>query len=230
MSAYGPAFRHHRHVRAVLLSLAIHVLVVVALWPTPRTPAPPVEVARVEVPARDDIVVEVLELDDVRQGGGGGGHAAPTRAARSAVRAAPDAWQQVSIGMEVPGANGSGASGSGSGRGIGIGTGNGVRVPDDVPAPPPPPSVPEVRVRKARPAKLIHPSRDREVEDEADLFVARVTVDTDGDVVGARMVKTRPGARGDQAANAIWTFRYLPALDDDGRPITSTFDQQFQIR
>lgn len=92
------------------------------------------------------------------------------------------------------------------------------------------PSVPEVRVRKARPAKLIHPSRDREVEDEADLFVARVTVDTDGDVVGARMVKTRPGARGDQAANAIWTFRYLPALDDDGRPITSTFDQQFQIR
>ncbi len=96
-----------------------------------------------------------------------------------------------------------------------------------VPEPPqiaaPPPS-------RARPAKLIYPVRDREVEDEGNLFIARVTVDPDGDVVGARMIKTRPGVTGDHASRAIWTFRYLPALDDRGTPIRSTFEQPFQIR
>ena len=91
------------------------------------------------------------------------------------------------------------------------------------PAPPPPPS-------KARPAKLLQPARDRDVEDEDDLFVARVTVDEAGDVVAVRFVTTHPGRRGDQASSAIWSFRYAPALDDDGLPIPSTFEQPFQVR
>jgi len=168
---------------------------------------------------------------------------------------APDAWQEVTVSMDQPRAdaaaqagdsdgngNGSGngnrngngngkGTGNGNGDGTGSGNGRGVQIADDlralkVPAPP----TEATRVSKARPAKLIYPTRERDVEDEADLFVAHITVDTDGDVVGAHMVRTRPGARGDQAANAIWSFRYLPALDDDGRPIRSTFDQQFQIR
>jgi hypothetical protein len=95
----------------------------------------------------------------------------------------------------------------------------------------PPPPVPVVPPRsKARPAKLIWPNRDLDVEDESYLFVAKVTVDEQGDVVGARMTTSHPGSRGDHAANAIWTFRYSPALDDTGKPIRSTFDQPFQVR
>jgi hypothetical protein len=94
-----------------------------------------------------------------------------------------------------------------------------------VPAPPPPPSI-----SKARPAKLVWPSRDEEVEDDQNLFVARVTVDDEGAVIAAHMMTTRPGAKADRAADAIWTFRYAPALDDDGRPVRSTFEQSFQVR
>ncbi|HSD89199.1 MAG TPA: hypothetical protein VLB44_16840, partial [Kofleriaceae bacterium] len=126
--------------------------------------------------------------------------------------------------------NGSGnssgnGSGSGNGNGIGFGAGGGVRVAEAVPAPPPPPAV-----SKARPAKLVWPTRDEEVEDEGTLFIARVTVDEEGTVVGARMVKTRPGSRGDRAADLIWQFRYTPALDDRGVAIRSTFEQPFQVR
>lgn len=90
------------------------------------------------------------------------------------------------------------------------------------PAPPPP--------SRARPAKLLQPARDRDVVDDEDLFVARVTVDEVGDVVAVRFVTTHPGLRGDQASSAIWSFRYAPALDDDGMPIRSTFEQPFQVR
>ncbi|NVB81172.1 MAG: hypothetical protein HOV81_22440 [Kofleriaceae bacterium] len=116
-------------------------------------------------------------------------------------------------------------TGRGTGSGIGFGDGGGVRVADKVPAPPPPPEV-----SKARPAKLVWPTRDEEVDDDANLFVARITVDEEGDVVGARMIKTTPGARAERAANAIWQFRYAPALDDRGVPTRSTFEQQFQVR
>jgi hypothetical protein len=76
----------------------------------------------------------------------------------------------------------------------------------------------------------VWPTRDEEVDDDANLFVARITVDEQGDVVGARMITTRPGARAERAANAIWQFRYAPALDDRGVPTRSTFDQSFQVR
>jgi len=225
--------------RAVIASIAIHVIALIALWPHDHRPSahvPTATVARIE-PTRVDVPREIVV--EIVDDGGGGGQTGGTqaRAVRAAPRRAADAWQSVSIAMDAPmtagagnGAGDGGGTGHGTGWGLGDGNGSGVRVPDDVPAPPAPPPVEAPRVSKARPAKLIYPTRDREVEDEADLFVARITVDTDGDVIGAHMLKTRPGARGDQAANAIWSFRYLPALDDDGRAITSTFEQPFQIR
>ena len=66
--------------------------------------------------------------------------------------------------------------------------------------------------------------------DDSYLFVARVTVDEDGDVAAVHMITTHPGLRGEQAASAIWTFHYAPALDDAGAPIRSTFEQPFQVR
>jgi hypothetical protein len=141
---------------------------------------------------------------------------------------------EMALGMEAVTGGGSGSGdgggrggghGGGNGRGIGFGDGGGIATTTTVPRPPvpPPPS-------KARPARLIFPTRDRAVEDDEDLFVARVTVDRDGAVVGVHMVTTHPGLRGDQAESAIWTFRYAPALDDAGEPVRSTFEQPFQIR
>jgi len=163
-------------------------------------------------------------VDLVGGGGGGGGHAA--RAAHVVRR---DPFAEMSIGMETPPGQETGGSGEGvgGGRGGGIGFGDGggiatrAAVPD-APAPPPP--------SRARAAKLIFPARDRDVESDDDLFVARITVDTDGAVVAVHMVTTHPGVRGDQAASAIWTFRYAPALDDAGVAVRSTFEQPFQIR
>jgi len=226
--------------RAVLASIAAHVALLVWLAPSPAPRGVPPRVATLETPAPP--AIGEITLVDVAPGGGGApAPAAPAPSARRAASAPRgDAWQQVTVRMEpVPAAahgTGDGArdgTGTGTGTGDGTGDGNGhghsVRIPQDVPAPPPPPAPPVVPLSQARPATLVFPRRDREVEDEDDLFIARVTVDRDGDVTGARMVKTRPGVRGDQAASAIWTFRYLPALDDDGRAITSTFEQPFQI-
>jgi hypothetical protein len=147
-----------------------------------------------------------------------------------------DPYGQMSIGMEAPaGASGSGSgegsgggAGGGRGRGIGFGDGGGIATSAAVPAPPAPPPPPPPS--RARPAKLIFPVRDREVESDDDLFVARITVDPDGAVEAVHMVTTHPGLRGDQAASAIWTFRYAPALDDAGVAVRSTFEQPFQIR
>lgn len=224
--------------RFLLASIAVHALVVwwladgdvahVEPMPAPRllkhaTPAAPIEVD-----------VELIGGGGSSSSGGAPGpsHARATTTVRRA--SAHDAWDDLTIrherntggdGTAIGGGTG-GGHGGGDGTGIGFGTGGRIATPRGVPLPP----VPIPVVSKARPATLIWPTRDREVEDEADLFIARVTVDEDGDVVGARMVKTRPGSRGEHAANAIWQFRYLPALDDRGVPTRSTFDQPFQIR
>jgi hypothetical protein len=117
-----------------------------------------------------------------------------------------------------------GGTGGGHGRGIGLGDGGGIDPIAGLPAPPapPPPS-------RARPARLLHPARQTEV-DRAELFVAMVTVDADGDVVGARMLQSHPGSRGETAESMIWQFRYAPALDDAGNPVRSTFEQPFAVR
>lgn len=218
--------------RWLFASVVVHALV---LWllvgEEPREPlaswSPPVmRLAPRDVRAEPtQIVVEIFD------GGGAPGGSAPSRPMRAAHVASTkarsaDVWSGLSIRTEGRGGSGTGeGDGQGRGNGIGFGAGGGVHVMRDVPAPPPAPPA-----SKARPAKLVWPTRDEEVEDEDALFIAKVTVDEEGSVVGARMLTNRPGSRGERAANAIWTFRYAPALDDDGHPIRATFEQPFQVR
>lgn len=216
--------------RALAASIAVHVLVL--LWLSPaheHEVAPHAQMSATVEPRGSEAPIDVVMLDEptVRAGGAsGGGAAVPSRAARHA--RVHDGWEQVSIHDE--GRQGLGAgdgSAGGRGRGIGFGDGGGIGGPLDVPPVPVPPAP---KVSKARPPKLIWPNRDLDVIDESYLFTAKVTVDRDGSVAGARMVTTRPGSRGDRAADAIWSFRYAPALDDDGNPIRATIEQSFQVR
>lgn len=128
------------------------------------------------------------------------------------------------------GADGEGGEGNGIGNsrgdGIGIGDGNRIILADEQFTLPPPPV--ERAVSKARPAKLIYPTRERDLGEDR-LFVARITVDTDGYVVGAKLVRGGSGPRDAEAADLIFRFRYLPALDDDGRAVRSTFEQPFHV-
>jgi hypothetical protein len=120
--------------------------------------------------------------------------------------------------------DGPGYSGVGNG---GDGLGRGAAGSREMPAVPPV-IAHEERVSKARPARLVYPRRNREVE-EGETFVARVTIDAEGYVVGARLVRGFGGRRDEQAASLIFKFRYAPALDDDGRPVRSTLDQNFLV-
>jgi hypothetical protein len=113
--------------------------------------------------------------------------------------------------------------GTGRGAGIGFGEGGAIAEPPRVPVLPAPPPA-----SKARPPKLIYPARERDIE-AARLFVARLVIDRDGFVVGARLVHGFGGPRDDQAASAVWRFRYAPALDDDGAPIDATIEQPFMV-
>jgi hypothetical protein len=123
--------------------------------------------------------------------------------------------------------------GLGGGLGSGLGLGGGLGPLPALPAPPapprpPPPPLAEKPASKARPPKLIYPARDRQ-GDESETFVARVTIDTDGYVVGARLVHGIGGSRDDLASQLVWRFRYAPALDDGGRAIRATIDQPFLV-
>jgi hypothetical protein len=212
-------------VRFVVMSVAIHAVVV---WlvvrageePIEMPPRPPSRIVHVEP------VAFVVEMIDVTGGGGGAGGGAKALA----IARTKSAWDGLSVRQEGHASGSGNGNGNGNGdggrngNGIGFGNGGGVEVAHDVPAPPVPVE------SKARPAKLIWPTRDLDVEDESYLFVAKVTVDEEGSVVGARMITTRPGSRGDAASNAIWRFRYRPALDEHGVPVRSTFEQPFQVR
>lgn len=220
--------------RALAASIAVHAIgLAVAVWlaGSAHTPA----VVLLQPPDESATEVEIIEptTADVRpdHGSAGGresaaGHVASAHHARAHLGQTTrvDPWGGLALGMEKGNGSGNG-NGNGSGNGIGFGDGGGIARAGAVPAAPvpPPPS-------KARPAKLLQPSRDLEVEDNDYLFVARVTVDEEGDVVAVRWTATHPGLRGDQASSAIWSFRYAPALDDAGLPIRSTFEQPFQVR
>ena len=84
------------------------------------------------------------------------------------------------------------------------------------------------RASRARPAKLIYPTRERAVS-EGELYSARVIIDAEGFVFGARLLHSA-GPKDADAANLIFRFRYAPALDDDGRPIKSTLEQPFLVQ
>ncbi|MBA3397980.1 MAG: hypothetical protein H0T89_35475 [Deltaproteobacteria bacterium] len=128
---------------------------------------------------------------------------------------------------DVDGGEGTGLGGH-RGSGIGFGDGGRIEVVGDLPTPPPAPAADVPSPSRARPAKLIYPSRQRDIE-EGRLFVARVIVDHDGYVIGARLVRGFGGPRDDEAADLIFRFRYAPALDDAGRPIRSSFEQRFHV-
>jgi hypothetical protein len=139
----------------------------------------------------------------------------------------PDA----TVGRNSEDTGGSGSIGSGqsisSGLGSGLGSGPGGAAamtlpPLPIPEPAGPPA------SQARPPQLIYPVREREADD-ASLFVARLAIDRDGFVIGARLVRGPGGSRDEHAASAVWRFRYRPALDDDGRPIAATIEQSFLV-
>lgn len=223
-------------------SVAVHaVLIGIALHAGGASP--------VEDPVREQPAVELIDVSvapAAAEDGGGGGAAVgmalsgPRRAAAASVEPSArdtDVEPGVVTGIDTGDAHGIGTgsgAGNGAGNGIGNGVGDGIGIGIGVgldpraelrqlPAPPPPP------VSKARPAKLLHPTRQTEV-DEAELFAARITVDETGDVVGAHMTQSHPGSRGEVASSMIWQFRYAPALDDDGVPVRSTFVQTFAVR
>ncbi len=119
--------------------------------------------------------------------------------------------------------------GEGGGRGAGAGAGRGTGQGYLAAASTPPALVRPTGYSKARPARLIWPVRRGE-EREGTLFVARVRVDRDGLVVGAKLVSASPNHRESEAVSAVWRFRYEPALDDDGVPIASWVEQSFIVR
>lgn len=120
------------------------------------------------------------------------------------------------------GGGGGGRGGGGRGDGGGLGAAAPMQADTTIALP-----KPIERVSKARPAKLIYPTREREA-DAGELFIANVTVDDEGNVVGARNIRGS-GPRANDASSLIFRFRYLPALDDEGRAIASTFDQRFVV-
>jgi hypothetical protein len=224
--------------RALVGSLAVHGAVVVALV---------VFVERGEPSPPDAPRLELVELVDrepspAATGPGGGSpglvaHAATSRPrSRRAVERRTDATAESTLAQlatrsdelgDAGGGGEGGGLGGGRGTGIGLGAGDGAAL-REVPQPPPPPAVKVAPPSRARPARLIYPTRERDASD-AQLFVARVIVDRDGYVVGARLVRGFGGPRDTEAADLIWRFRYAPALDDAGRAIRSTFDQRFLV-
>lgn len=235
--------------RALVVSAALHVVLGAALLAIELDPGD-----ALEHPAPSAIAIEVIAPPapprDVMGGGSTDRPAAPSPVgaetrergrAKRAPRVRPSELATYTIDPPRPsvcagcgggGRTGEGGEGDGAGghRGSGIGFGDGGRI--EVAAQtfvlPEAPRGELPRPSKARPAKLVYPRKHRDLGAD-ELFVARVTVDTDGYVVGARLVRGRNGPADDEAADLIFRFRYLPALDDDGRAIRSTFEQPFHV-
>ena len=228
--------------RAIVVSLALHGVVGAALLAIDLREGDGERANRaiaIEVIAPETIAPPVTEPPPALVHGGGASKltAAPHAQARRA-KVKPQELTDYSIdrtgsehaqpsGVERDGDGGEG-NGIGGNRGDGIGFGDGERVVlAEQLVMPAPPAV-ERPVSKARPAKLIYPTRERDLGEER-LFVAKITVDTDGYVVGAKLVKGGHGPRDSEAADLIFRFRYLPALDDEGRAVRSTFEQPFHV-
>ena len=143
---------------------------------------------------------------------------------------APRAPSNGELRIEPVGDGGRGARGAGEGLGLGDGHGfaDVIAIGPVAAVPPPPPAPPPPRISKARPARLIYPSRETQVDD-AQLFYAEVIVDADGDVAGAKLVRGVSGPRDAEASTLIWRFRYDPARDDDGVPMRSVVTQKFAV-
>jgi outer membrane biosynthesis protein TonB len=81
---------------------------------------------------------------------------------------------------------------------------------------------------RASPPRLIYPSRQRDAA-ESQQFVARLTIDTDGYVVGVRLTHGLNRSADERAAAAVWRFRYSPATDDAGQPVQVVIEQSFLV-
>jgi hypothetical protein len=235
--------------RGVLVgSIAVHAVIGAILYgldlraPAPP-PRPPLDIEIVEIAPPERPVVAHRDA-----GGGSPGAVraqvpappapavvpAPVPAPRSAPRRAAAQERPASNPGEGDGGEGTGLGG-GRGGGIGLGAGPGLgelpalpALPAPPPPPPPPPPPVEKPPSKARPPKLVYPARDREGE-ESEMFVARLTIDHEGFVVGARVIRGGRGPRGELASQLVWRFRYAPALDDEGRAIRTTIEQRFLV-
>ncbi|MEO7097180.1 MAG: hypothetical protein ABI175_28225 [Polyangiales bacterium] len=234
-------------------SLVVHAVIGVVLVALTRHPAPPassprvaVEVVDLQLPPAPVTTVDVTMTADRSPGGGAGASARtsePVRTivasrARAASRSAADttatdAFEDprgaITFEGNEPATSGGGGgtgTGEGTGRGAGIGFGDGGGITAGAPPPPPPPAP---KLSKARPARLIFPTRQREVDD-GELYVMRVTVDADGFVAGATLVRGFGGRRDEVASSQIWRFRYDPARDDDGAPVRSVLEQRFLVQ
>lgn len=218
--------------RALVGSLVAHgVLGALLLSIGARPPAPPPPPIDLEIvlaprpapPPPPPAIVAKLE--------GGGGTPAPRRPKPAIVRVQAHTLREALGEIAIEGGTGDGGTGGGEGGGIGGGHGRGIGLGDGgviiqtiaLPAPP------EAPVSKARPPKLLYPKRQRHGVGADETFVARVTIDRDGFVVGAKLVHGLGDHRDEQAQSLIWRFRYAPALDDDGRAITATIDQPFMV-
>jgi len=216
----------------VTTSIAIHVAVVGCIaWrlaassPIAMRSAPPSAVV-------DPPPIEIAMLDPTPPSpapGHGGSASSPAgmHARASAAMTRPLAMSDVTV---TPGERNEGDIG-GHGRG---GTGHGGDGGDGgdgfggIAPQPTPPAVPAAPpVSRARAARLIYPTHFADVDDSA-LFVARITVDEQGFVVGAHVIRG-PNDQGG-ASGGVWRFRYEPALDDAGHPIRTTLDQEFGVR
>ena len=200
------------------------VIGLLARRPTPPPSAEPIEITVVDPPPPP--ITQPAPAPPAASGGGSPGrsHAARTRVVPRAAEATRP-WSELATRTDEAPA-GDGGSGGGLGTGFGLGAGGEVIAAPLIPLPPPPAPPPPSR---RHPAILLHPSRQTEVDAE-ELFVARVTVDREGDIVGVHMLRSHPGSRGEVADTMIWQFRYAPATDDDGKPVASTFEQSFAVR
>jgi hypothetical protein len=206
--------------------LDVEVVEVSERAPTP-TPTPTLTIeVRNETPARNETPDPTTIAQNRTVGHGG-----------SRGRTNPSAGDEgvPELRVEQFGRGGGRGNGAGIGDGEGDGQGDGrgtigelAQRPMAEPPPPPPPP-PAAKISKARPARLVWPNRDEDVE-EGHQFVAQVTVDGEGFVVGAHLTKGQNGPRDADAASLVFRFRYEPALDDDGRPIRSQVEQEFQVR
>jgi hypothetical protein len=227
-------------------SLALHAIAAVLVLAIdheerPRTAAPPVAIEMVAAP------VPIRELPIAVPSPAGGGAIAvpapmssraparvPQRARSVPARSVRDLVGPIALdgadpidGGDLAGDGGTGTgTGDGIGGGLGLGDGGGLVV-GELPRPPAAPVAAPPRSR-ARPARLIYPVRQHN-GDDSEMFVARITVDDEGYVAGARLVRgfDLPGSR--DAEGLIFKFRYEPALDDAGHAIASTFDQGFFV-
>jgi TonB family protein len=129
-------------------------------------------------------------------------------------------WMLGSIG------EGEGGGGGGAGHGAGgVGRGGGretraarAAVPARAPR----------RISHARAPRLVYPKRFRD-ERGGEVFVALLTVDEDGWVVGVRLVQGVNPHADQKALDAVWRFHYDPALNHAGRPIRARVTQRFMV-